>query len=172
MYHTCALFPGPYCGSWAVPKELWVNSNEVTVRFQSGTHISGRGFLLAYTSSDHPGTTDKPPCLYKAYLPETSFCSLSLPLDIIVIPDTTVRREDKLGVPLIPAVLSQRQADSWDSKASPVCTGVEFQARQGYGSTTLSWGRRGRARGCKWNSFFEVVGPVLSHFRACGEWIQ
>uniref|UniRef100_A0ABK0LXU6 Discoidin, CUB and LCCL domain containing 1 n=1 Tax=Rattus norvegicus TaxID=10116 RepID=A0ABK0LXU6_RAT len=45
---------GPYCGSWAVPKELWLNSNEVTVRFQSGSHISGRGFLLAYASSDHP----------------------------------------------------------------------------------------------------------------------
>lgn len=49
---------GPYCGSWAVPKELWLNSNEVTVRFQSGSHISGRGFLLAYASSDHPGTTE------------------------------------------------------------------------------------------------------------------
>ncbi|XP_051031481.1 discoidin, CUB and LCCL domain-containing protein 1 [Phodopus roborovskii] len=45
---------GPYCGSWTVPKELWVNSSEVTVRFQSGSHISGRGFLLAYASSDHP----------------------------------------------------------------------------------------------------------------------
>ncbi|KAL6046102.1 hypothetical protein STEG23_023646, partial [Scotinomys teguina] len=45
---------GPYCGSWAVPKELWVNSSEVTVRFRSGTHISGRGFLLVYASSDHP----------------------------------------------------------------------------------------------------------------------
>ncbi|GAB1295105.1 Discoidin, CUB and LCCL domain-containing protein 1 [Apodemus speciosus] len=45
---------GPYCGSWAVPRELWLNSSEVTVRFRSGSHISGRGFLLAYASSDHP----------------------------------------------------------------------------------------------------------------------
>ncbi|XP_011241498.1 discoidin, CUB and LCCL domain-containing protein 1 isoform X1 [Mus musculus] len=45
---------GPYCGSWAVPKELRLNSNEVTVLFKSGSHISGRGFLLTYASSDHP----------------------------------------------------------------------------------------------------------------------
>lgn len=59
--HLCALFPGPYCGSWAVPIELRVNSSEVTVQFRSGSHISGRGFLLAYSSSDHPGTAEKPP---------------------------------------------------------------------------------------------------------------
>ncbi|XP_042550884.1 discoidin, CUB and LCCL domain-containing protein 1 [Dipodomys spectabilis] len=45
---------GPYCGSMTVPKELRLNTNEVTVRFESGSHISGRGFLLTYTSSDHP----------------------------------------------------------------------------------------------------------------------
>ncbi|EPY79758.1 hypothetical protein CB1_000895003 [Camelus ferus] len=45
---------GPYCGSMTVPKELLLNTNEVTVRFESGSHISGRGFLLTYASSDHP----------------------------------------------------------------------------------------------------------------------
>ncbi|XP_069871409.1 discoidin, CUB and LCCL domain-containing protein 1 [Dipodomys merriami] len=45
---------GPYCGSMTVPKELRLNTNEVTVRFESGSHISGRGFLLTYASSDHP----------------------------------------------------------------------------------------------------------------------
>lgn len=70
--HPCALIPGPYCGSWAVPIELRVNSSEVTVQFRSGSHISGRGFLLAYSSSDHPGTAGKPPGIYKAYLPKVS----------------------------------------------------------------------------------------------------
>nr|XP_045015415.1 discoidin, CUB and LCCL domain-containing protein 1 isoform X1 [Jaculus jaculus] len=45
---------GPYCGNMAVPKEFLVNTNKVTVRFESGSHISGRGFLLTYASSDHP----------------------------------------------------------------------------------------------------------------------
>uniref|UniRef100_A0A452E473 CUB domain-containing protein n=1 Tax=Capra hircus TaxID=9925 RepID=A0A452E473_CAPHI len=45
---------GPYCGSMTMPKELLLNTNEVTVRFESGSHISGRGFLLTYASSDHP----------------------------------------------------------------------------------------------------------------------
>ncbi|XP_039101959.1 discoidin, CUB and LCCL domain-containing protein 1 [Hyaena hyaena] len=66
---------GPYCGSMPVPKELLLNTNEVTVRFESGSHISGRGFLLTYASSDHP---DLITCLERAnhYLqPEYSkFC--------------------------------------------------------------------------------------------------
>uniref|UniRef100_A0A8B9WSS7 Discoidin, CUB and LCCL domain containing 1 n=2 Tax=Bos TaxID=9903 RepID=A0A8B9WSS7_BOSMU len=45
---------GPYCGSKTMPKELLLNTNEVTVRFKSGSHTSGRGFLLTYASSDHP----------------------------------------------------------------------------------------------------------------------
>ncbi|XP_015413272.1 PREDICTED: discoidin, CUB and LCCL domain-containing protein 1 [Myotis davidii] len=45
---------GPYCGTMNVPKELLLNTNEVTVRFASGSHTSGRGFLLTYASSDHP----------------------------------------------------------------------------------------------------------------------
>nr|KAF6362727.1 discoidin, CUB and LCCL domain containing 1 [Pipistrellus kuhlii] len=46
--------PGPYCGSMNVPKELVLDTNEITVRFASGSHTSGRGFLLTYASSDHP----------------------------------------------------------------------------------------------------------------------
>ncbi|KAG3290128.1 discoidin, CUB and LCCL domain containing 1 [Ictidomys tridecemlineatus] len=45
---------GPYCGRMTVPRELLLNTSEVTVRFESGSHISGRGFLLTYASSDHP----------------------------------------------------------------------------------------------------------------------
>uniref|UniRef100_A0A8C2V7C8 Discoidin, CUB and LCCL domain containing 1 n=1 Tax=Chinchilla lanigera TaxID=34839 RepID=A0A8C2V7C8_CHILA len=45
---------GPYCRSVAVPRKLVLNTSEVTVRFESGSHISGRGFLLTYASSDHP----------------------------------------------------------------------------------------------------------------------
>ncbi|XP_006879211.1 PREDICTED: discoidin, CUB and LCCL domain-containing protein 1 [Elephantulus edwardii] len=55
---------GPYCkGSMAVPKELLLNTSEVTIRFESGAHISGRGFLLTYASSDHP---DLITCLERA----------------------------------------------------------------------------------------------------------
>ncbi|XP_003479767.2 discoidin, CUB and LCCL domain-containing protein 1 isoform X2 [Cavia porcellus] len=45
---------GPYCGSVTVPRNLLLNTSEVTVHFESGSHISGRGFLLTYASSDHP----------------------------------------------------------------------------------------------------------------------
>ncbi|KAM9233461.1 discoidin, CUB and LCCL domain-containing protein 1 [Dugong dugon] len=54
---------GPYCGSMTVPKELSLNTSEVTIRFESGSHISGRGFLLTYASSDHP---DLITCLERA----------------------------------------------------------------------------------------------------------
>ncbi|XP_035152461.3 discoidin, CUB and LCCL domain-containing protein 1 isoform X1 [Callithrix jacchus] len=54
---------GPFCGSMTVPKELLLNTSEVTVRFESGSHISGRGFLLTYASSDHP---DLITCLERA----------------------------------------------------------------------------------------------------------
>ncbi|KAM5262565.1 discoidin, CUB and LCCL domain-containing protein 1 [Ctenodactylus gundi] len=45
---------GPYCGGKTIPTELRLNTSEVTVHFESGSHISGRGFLLTYASSDHP----------------------------------------------------------------------------------------------------------------------
>lgn len=38
-----------------VPKEIILDSNEATIHFESGSHVSGRGFLLSYASSDHPG---------------------------------------------------------------------------------------------------------------------
>uniref|UniRef100_UPI00398E5086 discoidin, CUB and LCCL domain-containing protein 1 n=1 Tax=Pristiophorus japonicus TaxID=55135 RepID=UPI00398E5086 len=46
---------GPYCGNLnRVPTRIQVTSSEVTVEFRSITHISGRGFLLSYASTDHP----------------------------------------------------------------------------------------------------------------------
>ncbi|XP_067149909.1 discoidin, CUB and LCCL domain-containing protein 1 [Apteryx mantelli] len=46
---------GPYCGNvMPVPKEIILDSNEATIHFESGSHVSGRGFLLSYASSDHP----------------------------------------------------------------------------------------------------------------------
>lgn len=59
MCQKFALFIGPYCGSMNVPKVLLLNSSEVTVRFVSGSHTSGRGFLLTYASSDHPGIAEE-----------------------------------------------------------------------------------------------------------------
>ncbi|OCT80306.1 hypothetical protein XELAEV_18027125mg [Xenopus laevis] len=44
-----------YCGDQStIPKEIFLNTNEATIRFESGIHVSGRGFLLNYASSDHP----------------------------------------------------------------------------------------------------------------------
>ncbi|XP_064912809.1 discoidin, CUB and LCCL domain-containing protein 1 [Columba livia] len=55
---------GPYCGNvMPVPKEIILESNEATVHFESGSHVSGRGFLLSYASSDHP---DLITCLERA----------------------------------------------------------------------------------------------------------
>ncbi|XP_038032932.1 discoidin, CUB and LCCL domain-containing protein 1 isoform X1 [Anas platyrhynchos] len=55
---------GPYCGNMMpVPKEIILDSNEATIRFESGSHVSGRGFLLSYASSDHP---DLITCLERA----------------------------------------------------------------------------------------------------------
>ncbi|XP_032299185.1 discoidin, CUB and LCCL domain-containing protein 1 isoform X2 [Coturnix japonica] len=55
---------GPYCGNMMpVPKEIILDSNEATIHFESGSHVSGRGFLLSYASSDHP---DLITCLERA----------------------------------------------------------------------------------------------------------
>uniref|UniRef100_A0A8C8SKA0 Discoidin, CUB and LCCL domain containing 1 n=1 Tax=Pelusios castaneus TaxID=367368 RepID=A0A8C8SKA0_9SAUR len=55
---------GPYCGNMMpVPKEIILDTNEATIHFESGSHISGRGFLLSYASSDHP---DLITCLERA----------------------------------------------------------------------------------------------------------
>ncbi|KAJ1176003.1 hypothetical protein NDU88_001287 [Pleurodeles waltl] len=54
---------GPYCGNLnQTPGTLRVNSSEASVLFSSGTHRSGRGFLLSYASSHHP---DPISCLEK-----------------------------------------------------------------------------------------------------------
>ncbi|XP_067867795.1 discoidin, CUB and LCCL domain-containing protein 1 [Heterodontus francisci] len=46
---------GPYCGNLnQVPSQIQLTSSVVTVEFRSITHISGRGFLLSYATSDHP----------------------------------------------------------------------------------------------------------------------
>ncbi|XP_028938761.1 discoidin, CUB and LCCL domain-containing protein 1 [Ornithorhynchus anatinus] len=45
---------GLFCSSLPESKEITLDTNEVTVRFESGSLISGRGFLLSYASSDHP----------------------------------------------------------------------------------------------------------------------
>ncbi|KAL0967407.1 hypothetical protein UPYG_G00251850 [Umbra pygmaea] len=43
-----------FCGSLkANRKDVRIDSNEVIVQFQSGRHISGRGFLLSYFTGDH-----------------------------------------------------------------------------------------------------------------------
>ncbi|XP_074832690.1 discoidin, CUB and LCCL domain-containing protein 1-like isoform X2 [Carettochelys insculpta] len=47
---------GPYCGiSNPTSKVLVMNSSSVTIQFNSTTHRSGRGFLLSYATSQHPG---------------------------------------------------------------------------------------------------------------------
>ncbi|XP_068087454.1 discoidin, CUB and LCCL domain-containing protein 1 [Hyperolius riggenbachi] len=44
-----------YCGNQnSAASDLYLNTNEATVRFESGIHVSGRGFLINYASSDHP----------------------------------------------------------------------------------------------------------------------
>ncbi|XP_044281798.1 discoidin, CUB and LCCL domain-containing protein 1 isoform X2 [Varanus komodoensis] len=54
---------GPYCGNVPVPAEIILDSNEATVHFESRFHVSGRGFLLSFASSDHP---DLITCLERA----------------------------------------------------------------------------------------------------------
>ncbi|NXP81655.1 DCBD1 protein, partial [Ramphastos sulfuratus] len=52
---------GPYCRN-AVPATplLVTNSSSVTVLFNSTSHRSGRGLLLSYATSQHPGRGDRP----------------------------------------------------------------------------------------------------------------
>ncbi|XP_028836481.1 discoidin, CUB and LCCL domain-containing protein 1 [Denticeps clupeoides] len=60
---TGAIFQGPLCGYLdASGRNMSVNSSQVTVRFISTTHRSGRGFLLSYSSNEHP---DLISCLHK-----------------------------------------------------------------------------------------------------------
>ncbi|XP_069831029.1 discoidin, CUB and LCCL domain-containing protein 1 [Dendropsophus ebraccatus] len=44
-----------YCGSQnPASKELYLDTNEARIRFESRLHVSGRGFLINFASSDHP----------------------------------------------------------------------------------------------------------------------
>uniref|UniRef100_A0A8C6WHQ8 Si:dkey-34d22.1 n=1 Tax=Neogobius melanostomus TaxID=47308 RepID=A0A8C6WHQ8_9GOBI len=46
---------GPVCGKLtASQKNMTLSSNEVVITFMSGTHRSGRGFLLSYTTDAYP----------------------------------------------------------------------------------------------------------------------
>ncbi|XP_037392466.1 discoidin, CUB and LCCL domain-containing protein 1 [Pygocentrus nattereri] len=54
---------GPLCGQLPPSsRNVSVNSSEVTVHFVSHTHRSGRGFLLSYSSNQHP---DLISCLHR-----------------------------------------------------------------------------------------------------------
>ncbi|KAG8582551.1 hypothetical protein GDO81_008106 [Engystomops pustulosus] len=44
-----------YCGNQNTAlKELYLDTNEAKIRFESRLHVSGRGFLINFASSDHP----------------------------------------------------------------------------------------------------------------------
>uniref|UniRef100_A0A8C5QKV7 Discoidin, CUB and LCCL domain containing 1 n=1 Tax=Leptobrachium leishanense TaxID=445787 RepID=A0A8C5QKV7_9ANUR len=44
-----------HCGDFGKERrDIFLNTNVATVRFESGLHVSGRGFLINYASSDHP----------------------------------------------------------------------------------------------------------------------
>ncbi|MBN3310895.1 DCBD1 protein, partial [Amia calva] len=46
---------GPLCGPISmIEKKLALNTSEVTLHFLTGTHRSGRGFLLSYATDQHP----------------------------------------------------------------------------------------------------------------------
>ncbi|XP_053316734.1 discoidin, CUB and LCCL domain-containing protein 1 [Spea bombifrons] len=61
-----------YCDDFSnAPMEVFLDTNVATIRFESGLHVSGRGFLLNYASSDHP---DLISCLARAnHYEETKF---------------------------------------------------------------------------------------------------
>ncbi|MEE6476117.1 hypothetical protein FKM82_010980 [Ascaphus truei] len=56
IYKGSSLLEHAFCGGLnGAPKEIFLDTNVATIRFESGLHVSGRGFLLNYASSDHPG---------------------------------------------------------------------------------------------------------------------
>ncbi|XP_030637876.1 discoidin, CUB and LCCL domain-containing protein 1 [Chanos chanos] len=58
-----AIRLGPLCGQLdASLRNVSLNTNEVTVRFMSGLHRSGRGFLMSYSTNQH---SDLISCLQK-----------------------------------------------------------------------------------------------------------
>lgn len=56
-----SLLAGPYCRN-SVPSAplLVTNSSTVTVLFNSTSHRSGRGLLVSYATSQHPGMGQHP----------------------------------------------------------------------------------------------------------------
>ncbi|NWH72700.1 DCBD1 protein, partial [Piaya cayana] len=55
-------YAGPYCRNASPATPLLVtNSSTVTVLFNSTSHRSGRGLLLSYATSQHPGRGEHPP---------------------------------------------------------------------------------------------------------------
>lgn len=53
-----------YCGGPAPkPTLIHIESSELTVRFRSSQHISGRGFLLSYSIDNHKGNFILKPCV-------------------------------------------------------------------------------------------------------------
>ncbi|XP_048348210.1 discoidin, CUB and LCCL domain-containing protein 1 [Sphaerodactylus townsendi] len=63
IIQSSATVHGPYCGNMPVPEEIILDSNAATIYFESQSHVSGRGFLLSFASSDHP---DLITCLERA----------------------------------------------------------------------------------------------------------
>lgn len=62
LFILCGLcFTGPLCGQLSTTnRNISVSTNEVTVRFISGTHRSGRGFVLSYSTNQHSGNGSCP----------------------------------------------------------------------------------------------------------------
>jgi hypothetical protein len=49
-------FPGKYCGlGLQINHSIESKSNEMTVLFMSGIHVSGRGFLASYSTINKQG---------------------------------------------------------------------------------------------------------------------
>lgn len=62
LFILCGLcFTGPLCGQLSTTnRNISVSTNEVTVRFISGTHRSGRGFVMSYSTNQHSGNGSCP----------------------------------------------------------------------------------------------------------------
>ncbi|NXL64661.1 DCBD1 protein, partial [Chordeiles acutipennis] len=74
-------YAGPYCRNAGPATPLLVtNSSTVTVLFNSTSHRSGRGLLLSYATSQHPGRgVQRPPGLCLALTPLTVCFSVYCP---------------------------------------------------------------------------------------------
>lgn len=55
----CAAWAVKYCGlGLKVEERIESTGNQVTVQFMSGAHLSGHGFYLSYSTTEHSGNTD------------------------------------------------------------------------------------------------------------------